>query len=602
MRVGLRLAGLALGALVVAVMGGQCGTAYGQNAMNGSATPVPTISSEAAAMSMMVDADSGIVDTSAGEGFEKADTAYNENQLDNALQLYTDGLKKDPGNMRARARVMEIQLILRGPGSAAAAGAMTAVKGGTTSVTRDLPSELAELAEARKKYQDLPEFRGAWVTRFDWVSKDPAEMTAKIKRTMQDAKGVGLNAVVFQVRHEAATLYPSKLEPWSWIIGGKDPGFDPVKLAIDEAHAAGLEFHAYMNPCPVSDERSGPANPNHIFNKHCRPGSNPNWLVYQGGKPAPFHEYYWLNVNLPEVQTYIRYVVLDFVSRYDIDGVHFDRIRFPTGNGSDDPWSKARHQGAGNPLKLQYSIWQRENITRMLTDLYGAISAVKPNVKVSSAVWGIYDNKRIPGYAWTSCGLRDYLQDSIGWINRGCMDAIVPMIYWNIGGNKPDYDELLLDFHNSIGNGRHVYGGQMVFSNVEMMRQVLATNMIGAQGTCPFTLNSIVTKGLAPFYRTAIYPNDVKTPVMPWKEKPTKGIVLVRVRNKDGFPVMDAEVRMPGRNDVWLSSADGFCAIVDAAPKTGVVLAAETATGMQGASKPFDVVPGKPVTVQIQMR
>jgi uncharacterized lipoprotein YddW (UPF0748 family) len=56
------------------------------------------------------------------------------------------------------------------------------------------------------------------------------------------------------------------------------------------------------------------------------------------------------------------------VKSYDVDGVHFDRIRFPGPDVSDDPWSKARFEGVANPNKKTYAEWQAENITRMLTD------------------------------------------------------------------------------------------------------------------------------------------------------------------------------------------------------------------------------------------
>ena len=73
-------------------------------------------------------------------------------------------------------------------------------------------------------------------------------------------------------------------------------------------------------------------------------------------------------------------------------------------------------------------------MTRMLTDIYGSIMEIKPRVKVSAAVWGIYDHTKLPqgmdkstGYSWTSTGLQDFHQDSVGWINRGCMDARAPV-------------------------------------------------------------------------------------------------------------------------------------------------------------------------------
>ncbi|MBX7246817.1 MAG: family 10 glycosylhydrolase [Candidatus Sumerlaeaceae bacterium] len=452
-------------------------------------------------------------------------------------------------------------------------------RGGATSFTIDMPLDEPGLIEMRKPFIGRPEFRGAWVTRMDWIVKTEGKVDAKgtrekIVTIMENARKVGLNAVLFQVRGDATTLYPSTMEPWSQRFNGTDPGFDPVKFAIGEAHKRGLEFHAYFNPVPCSEERTTtPAHKDHVFYKHCMPDSVPNWLVYQDGKPAPFNEYKWLNPNLPEVQTYIRTVVLDFVKRYDIDGIHYDRIRFPSHKVSDDPWSKARFEAGTNPDKLTYNQWQGDNITRMLTDIYGAIMEIKPKVKTTAAVWGIYDNTKLPqgrdkriGYTWTSSGLQNYMQDSIGWVNRGCMDALVPMIYWSMGDLKPDFDELLLTFVAGIKNGRHVYGGQSVFSTTEMLREVVAANRIGAQGTVPFTLGRIARPEMMEYYRKNIYPEPAAVPDMPWKTKPKTGAVLVTVKDSSGKPVVDAHVRVSGRKDVALSSADGFCATLGVEP------------------------------------
>lgn len=172
-------------------------------------------------------------------------------------------------------------------------------RGGATSYTETMPLDGRSLVEMRKCQIGRPELRGAWITRFDWVRRANDEedegttvsnrdaITSRIRSIMQQAKSLNLNAVFFQVRGDATTLYPSQLEPWSQRFDGKDPGFDPVKFAIDEAHKQGLEFHAYLNPIPCSEETSSPANPNHVWYKHCLPDSKPNWLVYENGAPAP---------------------------------------------------------------------------------------------------------------------------------------------------------------------------------------------------------------------------------------------------------------------------------------------------------------------------
>jgi len=485
--------------------------------------------------------------------------------------------------------------------------------GGATSATQEMPTTGEELVEWRRPFLNHPEFRGAWITRFDWAGRggdgefDAEAAKEKIVSFMQTAKDLRLNAVVFQVRGDATTLYPSTLEPWSQLVGGKDPGFDPCKFAIEEAHKRGLEFHAYINPIPVTEERTTvPASADHVFFKHCMPGSQPNWLVHKDGKVAPSSGYKWLNPNLPEVQTYLRHVVLDLVKRYDIDGVHYDRIRLPSPDVSDDQWSKARFAGEGNPNGLAYQEWQTENISRLIADLYGHIMEIKPEVKVTAAVWGIYNNQVLPqgtdhatGYSWTSSGLQDYAQDSVRWANEGSMDALIPMIYWSMGDMKPDYDELLQAFMNSIHNGRHVYGGQSVFSKEEMLRQTVATNLIGAQGTVPFTLRSISREGMAEYYKQNINPTEAKVPDMPWKSNPVAGHVIVTVLDPAGKPVTDAHVKLSGRDYTYVTTTEGTCAILTVKPGTASIEA--KVKGVEVPSGKVDVTAGKVARLTMQV-
>jgi uncharacterized lipoprotein YddW (UPF0748 family) len=487
-------------------------------------------------------------------------------------------------------------------------------KGGATTYTMNMPLDAASLIKMRQPYLNRPEFRGAWITRFEWIVKKSGKFDVegtkqKILSMLDNAKAMNLNALFFQVRGDATTFYSSSLEPWSQRMDGKDPGFDFVKFAIDECHKRGIEFHAYFNAMPCTEERTTvPASADHIFRKHCMPDSVPNWLVYQDGHPAPPSEYRWLNPNLPEVQVYVRNAVMDLVTRYDVDGIHYDRIRFPGPKASDDPWSKERFKaGEANPYKLTYNQWEADNITRMLTDIYASILEVKPRIKTSASVWGIYDNTKLPqgrnkatGYSWTSSGLQNYMQDSIAWINKGCMDAIVPMIYWNMGGNKPDYDELLLTFKNDIKSGRHLYGGQAVFDGPEMVREVVAGNLVGAEGCVPFTLNKMSQPGLMQFYQQNINPTAVKVPDMPWKSAPKKGAVLVTVKGPGGKPMTDAHVTIQGLKDVGLSSADGFCSFIEVPPGQVTIKAVKPGAGIATATA--TVAAGKATRVNLSLK
>ncbi|MDZ7634472.1 MAG: family 10 glycosylhydrolase [Bacteroidales bacterium] len=103
------------------------------------------------------------------------------------------------------------------------------------------------------------EFRAAWVAtvaNINWPSK-PGLSVEEQKREAIALLDLlyknNFNAVVFQVRPHCDAMYKSDIEPWSYYLTGEegkapDPYYDPLQFWIDEAHARGIELHAWLNP------------------------------------------------------------------------------------------------------------------------------------------------------------------------------------------------------------------------------------------------------------------------------------------------------------------------------------------------------------------
>ena len=92
----------------------------------------------------------------------------------------------------------------------------------------------------------MQEFRGLWVTRWDWAIN---ANEGTIDAIVQDADTAGFNAILFQVRGAADAYYASSIEPWGRLLRGSlgtSPGFDPLARMITKAHERGIEVHAYI--------------------------------------------------------------------------------------------------------------------------------------------------------------------------------------------------------------------------------------------------------------------------------------------------------------------------------------------------------------------
>src|SRR5208337_3892920 len=154
-----------------------------------------------------------------------------------------------------------------------------------------------------------------------------------------------------------------------------EPFYDPLALAVAEAHKRGLELHAWFNPyrARLRDPKT-PVATNHVTVQHPE-------LVRTYGK------YLWLDPSAQGTRDYCLSVILDVVRRYDIDGVHFDDYFYPypektqTGRELDFPDSVSwgRYQAGGG--KLSRADWRRENVDRFVQAVYQAIKKEKPWVK-----------------------------------------------------------------------------------------------------------------------------------------------------------------------------------------------------------------------------
>jgi uncharacterized lipoprotein YddW (UPF0748 family) len=284
------------------------------------------------------------------------------------------------------------------------------------------------------------EVRGVWITRFAYSTQ--AQLEAIIDR----AAAAHFNAVFVQIRGEGDAYYHSTHEPWAQRLSGvlgRDPGWDPLQVAIDRAHAHGLELHAYFNvfsAWPTSSQVPlAEGDVQHALRAH------PDWLAVTSSGENADSEYRWFTPGNPAVRAHIVATARELLANYDVDGLHLDRIRTPGPDYSHDAVTEAAYSSAvaADP-DLTWADFMRAQVDTMVGDLYAAVADERPAARLSASVWGIYEP--LPGCN-TSRGFASYYQDSRGWLADGIIDAIVPMMYWPIeDGSCTDWATLLDGF------------------------------------------------------------------------------------------------------------------------------------------------------------
>jgi uncharacterized lipoprotein YddW (UPF0748 family) len=382
------------------------------------------------------------------------------------------------------------------------------------------------------------------------------------------------------VRGQADTLYPSDLEPWSEMIPASARGFDPVAHALGEARRNGLQFHAWLNLMVAwqSKTRALPRDPAHPFFRWANPRdpSRARGVIYQTpGKPMTWGEadYVWLTPGNPEIEVTVRRVVMDFLARYPVDGLHWDdRTALPHG-ASYDPVSLERFRGRGNPMRLAgFADWHRDQLSRLLSNIYVQATAARPNLLVTASPFGIADKNRLPGYDKFKDAVHDFGSDAERWMQAGIVDALMPQIYWAEGDPDPNYGALVRDWLRANRSGRPIwpgsalgnYGGTQPLVPVQQ-RYVALARALGAGGNTFFSYTAAKDADWAGASKS-LYPTRARVPRPAHKARPATGQVMGEVRGPGGRPVLDAWIRVKGRDYVYLSAADGFFGIPDLGP------------------------------------
>ena len=380
-------------------------------------------------------------------------------------------------------------------------------------------SSFGSVAQSQK-----PEARALWVTRFDYDSE------SKIARIMEIAARAHFNIIYFQARAASDAYYRSDIEPCAALLCGKlggTPAYDPLEVAVREGHRRGLQVHAYLNaltgraagiegqckPMPEPD----PGNPRHVLLDH------PEWVMSdRTGRKLPCpnsEEYVWLSPSFPEVRTQLARVAADIARRYDVDGIHLDRIRYPGDAWSWDSASRAEFGKNPSLYPADWKAYRTSLVSRMVRETYDSVNAAKPQLVLSAAVWGIYYDK----WHWkTLAGKTDLMQDYRVWAKEGYMDILVPMTYSRIKARCARIDwGCMLDEHiqgDERETGRQMYIGIDASKGArEIVNQIRLARSRGVTGMAIFSFTDANNSNVWPLLERGVFSERAEIPEMPWK-------------------------------------------------------------------------------------
>ena len=395
--------------------------------------------------------------------------------------------------------------------------------------------------------QGDPEVRGMWVQNAGFG--DSSSTTT----TVNNLANGNFNVICMYARWYGYLFFPPtypNTEP-QYI------SFNALDDMITKAHAQGLQVHAWFWANYIAQHHY--SNPAHVMNQH------PEWLMkMSSGSVAN-----WLDPGVPDAMTWNYNVCMDIVKNHNVDGLHFDYIRYPAWDGGYNDIAIARFNNEFGRTGLPatddsaFVTWRERQISDFVKRVYANAAAIKPNVCISAAVYGNPSN----GHA--------KLQDWDYWMQKGYLDMAVPMIYEPAGAS---YWYSCLNSDRSVQNayGRMIAIGQGGGCNSVggTIQQINEIRDYGFPGNLHFSYTTSNNQGLSiADFCTALasdptaYPTPVSFPAMPWKT--TEGILKGNVTGQGGAAVYNATITINSQTD--LTDGTGFYALMKLTPGTYTV-------------------------------
>ena len=325
------------------------------------------------------------------------------------------------------------------------------------------------------------EFRATWlatVTSIDWPKTKAKDDDSRLKQqqeltTILDKLQAGnMNACYLQVRSLCDAMHKSSYEPWSAALTGtrgKDPGYDPLAFAIEEAHKRGLELHIWVNPFRATS--GGTLSSNDQLLQHAG-----EWIIkYDNGSFSG----QIIDPGYPQARAYVIKVLMEIVNNYDVDGIVMDDYFYPYGSTTtEDAASKALYKPTNvvdvNQDGKTDDDWRRNNVDDCIKVLYDSLQATKPWVRFGMGTFGIWTTQKKAAQAYGLTlpsgitGLDDYdvqACNPVEWVKHGYVDYINPQLYWSRDYAGQDYDVLCKwwakdvceHFSNQLPDGKKVH-------------------------------------------------------------------------------------------------------------------------------------------------
>ena len=319
-------------------------------------------------------------------------------------------------------------------------------------------------AQTEQTTVNTDEYKAFWFSYYDYTAyrakykkRNATTFKKYFTQAVKKGKSLGMNCIIVHVRPFGDAMYKSKYFPWSKCISGKqgkNPGYDPLKIMTQVAHANGMKIEAWINPYRVA---SGSTNYKKLSTKnparkwHNKKKTRRNVLAYKGSL------YY--NPAKAQVRNLIVNGVKEIVENYDVDGIHMDDYFYPAFSSSNvNSAFDAKEYRASTMAKGKQNIvsFRREQVNMLVKAIHSAVKSIDPSVTFGISPAGNIDNLT---------SRYSYYVDINKWLNSSdYVDYICPQIYWGFKHPYAKFDRVTDRWMNTAKSKKvKVYIGIAVY-------------------------------------------------------------------------------------------------------------------------------------------
>lgn len=291
-------------------------------------------------------------------------------------------------------------------------------------------SDTSEVSESPAVKTD--EVRAMWISMLDYAQyttgKDEAGFREAFASIVDDCAALGLNTLFVHVRPYGDAMYPSAYFPWSSYASGTqgvDPGYDPLAVMLELAHAKGMQVHAWLNPLRICRDEA-------MQQTLAEDNIGLLWWNEQNGRVCIADGGLYYNPASDAVHTLVLNGIAEILEHYDVDGIHFDDYFYPTTDEEFDDLDYAAYQRDGGTMSL--ADWRRDNVNRLVRAVH-TLCAEKGRVFGISPAGNIENN------------FQSLYADVERWCSQdGYVDYICPQIYFGFDHATRPFVETMEDW------------------------------------------------------------------------------------------------------------------------------------------------------------